>query len=854
MNISTLSRRAPLGALALILLLALLPAGPSGAPVAAAQGPACLRTLSAVEWEGSFTFAYSGSATATDGDHTQSASVTSSASVTVRFVTDDPYDPSDFQQRWHGVDGSGSISIDNTGHEGGLSLLTRGSGPPLVTEGVPLGSITVDVETCTYDVDLWIGLGDVLNQLDDEPFYTDMSAFSFGIYDRPVNEAAGPGASLTLAGSASVPVAAAMETHEVDSAGLDGGHVAHRLISIHSLRGDQHAGMAAVTWTLRPVAPQPRIAGVEFLRQEYPSGEWVAVGADGVVDGEPVLMKVFVENPSGGIFDLPLRFLDGESNELLPRGEQRLTLGPGTIEAGYMWDTTGWTWEDEAAGAALAQGGAPRAHPDRRIQVRLGEDANLYDQAEKPVRVRARPVVLVHGLNSNDGTWSKYPGYLREINFTWKAYPVHLQTGYSIVSQQRSHLLKRNAQTLADWVEYVRREEQTQQVDIVAHSMGGLISREYIHSMMPVDEYGLPAVRHLVMLGTPNRGSSCANLILGINLLHDIPNLLAPLELTPESVARFNSRVFAQKGTLFSVLVGDDNKYKCELTNFEPSDDVVLASSARYTFVHAYTDSAHTEMTESHDDFTRFVMPMLLDRPHSARTTPRTSVVLDAAPAQAAPQAQLHQTLSRTIPAGGSVEIALAMPAADRASALLIAAEGVTATLLDPAGAIVDTSVAGSPESRAWLRSLTAEQPAAGAWTLRLESQEAQASEAIVALQVAGGSLLAEAGAAPAADGGALFTLRLSDGGAPMMGASVTATFVGPDDSPVALTLHDDGAHGDGAPGDGLYGAATGPLADGSYAAAVSARAGEQTLTTIAVFTVGEATGAYTIALPLIRR
>jgi pimeloyl-ACP methyl ester carboxylesterase len=732
-------------------------------------------------------------------------------------------------------------------------MLTQGSGPPLVTQGAPLGAITVDVETCTYDVDLWIGLADVLNQLDEDPIRTDMAAFSFGVYDRPVHEAGG--ANLTLAGSASVPVAAGMETLDVDSAGLDGGYVANRLISIHSLRGDQHAGMAAISWTLRPIAPQPKITKLELLRQEYPSGEWVSVGGDGVVDGDPVLMKVTVENPSAGIFQLPLRFLDGEANTLLPRGEQLLTLAPGTVEAGYMWDTTGWTWEQGSAGAALAQGsGAPQAHPNRRIQIRLGDDADLYDQVEQPVLVRARPVVLVHGLNSNAGTWSKYPGFLHEINFTWKAYPVHLQTGYDIASQQRSELLMKNARTLADWVEYVRREEQTWHVDLVAHSMGGLVSRQYIHSLMPVAPDGLPAVGRLVMLGTPNRGSSCAYLILGINVLHDIPNLLAPLELTPESVALFNGRVFSQKGTRFSVLVGDDNKFKCELANLEPSDDVVLASSARYTFVHAYTDSAHTEMTESHDDFARFVMPMLLDRQHTARTTPNTSVVLGAAPAQDVGQAQLTQVFSQTIAPGGSLELPIAMPQAERAAVMLIAAEGVTATLRDPAGTTVATSAAG-PEARAWLRSLVAEQPAPGAWTLRLESGEATTTQALVALQVAGAELVAEAGAGePDGEGRVPLTLRLSDGGAPVRGASVTATIVGTAGEPAELTLHDDGAHGDGAAGDGLYGAATDPLADGSYAAVLSARSGEQTRVSVVALTRGTPAGAHTLFLPLARR
>ena len=848
-------QRVALWALALATLLALLPADHFGAPVAAQSlAASCLRTLSVAEWEGSFTFAYSGSATEAEGDYSSGATVNTSASVTVRFAADDPYDPSDFQQRWFGVDASGNVSINNTGHQGSVQMSTKADGPPISEVGRPLGTITVDVETCTYDVEVWIDIADAINQLDDDPIRTELAAFTFGIYDRPVNEPTGSNANLTLAGSASVPVAAAMETYEVDHATLDGGYVAHELISIYSQRGSAHAGMAAVTWTLRPVAPQPRISEVEFLHQEYPSGEWVPVSDDGVVDGDPVLMQVSIENPTNGIIELPLRFLDGEADELLPDGEMNLVLPPGRIETAYTWDTTGWTWERPAAGGTPPQTSAPKAHPDRRIKLELGPTNNLYDSVEEPVRVRARPVVLVHGLNSNSGTWSKYPGFLREINFTWKAYPVHLQTGYSIASQQRSALLRENAQTLADWVEYVRRTEQTWHVDIVAHSMGGLISREYIHSFMPMAPDGRPTVGHLVMLGTPNRGSSCAYIMLSANLVAGIPNLMAPLELTPESVAKFNQRVHNQKGTKFSVLVGDDNKYKCELTNMEPSDDVVLASSARYTFVHAYTDSAHTDMTESHSDFTRFVMPMLLDRTHTARTTPRGSAILSAAQPQADAQAQLSQVVSRELAPGATLEIPLTMPQVERASVLVIAAEGVTATLRDPSGKVVATSTAGSPESRAWLRSLAVD-PVAGTWTLRLESKEAEASLATVALQVAGGSLAAEASAGePDADGRVPLTLRLSDGGAPATGASVSATLVGSDEEIVSLVLHDDGAHGDGAAGDGVYGASSEALADGSYAAVVRAEHGTETRVAVVAFTVGAPAAGYSVYLPQLAR
>lgn len=58
------------------------------------------------------------------------------------------------------------------------------------------------------------------------------------------------------------------------------------------------------------------------------------------------------------------------------------------------------------------------------------------------------------------------------------------------------------AKTLSDLVERAKRETGSKKVDIVAHSMGGLVSRYYIEKVQKTAN-----VRKLVMLGTPNRGS-----------------------------------------------------------------------------------------------------------------------------------------------------------------------------------------------------------------------------------------------------------------------------------------------------------------------------------------------------------
>ena len=60
----------------------------------------------------------------------------------------------------------------------------------------------------------------------------------------------------------------------------------------------------------------------------------------------------------------------------------------------------------------------------------------------------------------------------------------------------------------------MRNKTDAQHVDLVVHSMGGLISRQYIQDDIPVAADGKPVVAHLVMLGTPNQGSPCADIAL----------------------------------------------------------------------------------------------------------------------------------------------------------------------------------------------------------------------------------------------------------------------------------------------------------------------------------------------------
>ena len=74
------------------------------------------------------------------------------------------------------------------------------------------------------------------------------------------------------------------------------------------------------------------------------------------------------------------------------------------------------------------------------------------------------------------------------------------------------------ARKLDDLIEQVRRDYHNPElrVDIVAHSMGGLVTRYYLrygrvdvldNNEFPVNKYGMSRVRKVILLGTPNLGS-----------------------------------------------------------------------------------------------------------------------------------------------------------------------------------------------------------------------------------------------------------------------------------------------------------------------------------------------------------
>lgn len=107
-----------------------------------------------------------------------------------------------------------------------------------------------------------------------------------------------------------------------------------------------------------------------------------------------------------------------------------------------------------------------------------------------------RPVILVHGWFHNRTGFLVMKRRLKALG-RQHVYAVDLPTGRMGV--------QRLADVLADKVEQIRKITGAKHVDVVAHSLGGLVARWWMHH-----GGGEEKVKHLVTLGAPNQGTALA--------------------------------------------------------------------------------------------------------------------------------------------------------------------------------------------------------------------------------------------------------------------------------------------------------------------------------------------------------
>lgn len=441
-----------------------------------------------------------------------------------------------------------------------------------------------------------------------------------------------------------------------------------------------------------------------------------------------------------------------------------------------------------------------------------------------------RPVVMAHGILSSGATWASQwvPG-LNQLGIP----------NTNELNMGNLDSIGNNAGKIANVVTASKQRWGVDRVNLVAHSKGGLDSREYVENADTVEQ--------LIQLGTPNAGSPLADKIQEILIRggarFGIIGALAPvlietfaapaaIQLTTPYMAIYNATHGSNPQIRYTALAGDYDP-ACPLLNpfCRPLDRLLLLISGRgdtivpVTSVHAlgYTQNRtfnssgadeqakHTSLTGSpgvfnsvRDRVTQFGMRSLVQAQAAPPTLGQTASIVDSTQ-----QGQVH-TYPLEIDQTTPTYISLMYPSGN-----------LDMALISPSGQRFDAAtVVGNPnvarDEGAYLGGIIEvynfRAPEVGVWTVEVSAPLVTEPSGTVGYAISGwienptitfaGSL-----AKSAIHTGESLRLfgTLKNNGAPLTGATVKGQVGLPDNTVSEIPLHDDGANGDAAAGDGIY-------------------------------------------------
>jgi pimeloyl-ACP methyl ester carboxylesterase len=295
---------------------------------------------------------------------------------------------------------------------------------------------------------------------------------------------------------------------------------------------------------------------------------------DSVIDGNGLLLVARLDNPTATPIEDTVRFALDLMVEPIATCQLQAPAGS-TATCSATVSADGWAWQDH-----------------QRVQQRtLSATLGLSPlTASTRVAVWPKPVVLVHGTNSGAWAWQAWTdvgGFLAAQGLQGFAVgdgqfgiePMNI--GDFDEPRRPTNTIAENAAILARYVEAVRQATGAERVDLVGHSMGGLISRYYIATLMPIVERpGLPpvpAVNQLYMIGTPNAGSTCAIVPAALGLYAP-----ASTQMTPSYAQHiFNREINDPRSVPFFMLAGDPIRdYTALVCTVVPTDVYVSVASA----------------------------------------------------------------------------------------------------------------------------------------------------------------------------------------------------------------------------------------------------------------------------------
>lgn len=557
--------------------------------------------------------------------------------------------------------------------------------------------------------------------------------------------------------------------------------------------------------------PDINIESVLVRQPDIPSGNLITLPTMKTFDGNPVHFTVGLTNTFATSESLSLNLV---WNSTVLETES-FTLSPGTPQnISVTWDTINRAWTGS---------GDPAAPYDLDLQV-VNAGGTVLDETPVTITIRPRPVVLVHGWRGDEHGWDAYLGYIQAENPEWIGLAAdNLSTGDASGAFQDAEW---NANRLDEFISAQRNALDAQHIDLIGHSMGGLISRAYLHNQVqPNAVDGRPIVFRLLTLGTPHLGSPCGDIGTVLSQLpgQAASSLDGAWHFTPLYMLFFNSRITNTKGTSLSALAGT-SIWTCGT----PGDVVVPYVSAlayginnQLAILAFHVPVSGFDYVTSENRFTDFVLPRLSEEWTGAARNTSLPLPLSRDESAAPP---VTQSLSVNVPAGQTVNQSVTAIGSGGFGVMFAPTQGLTAELRDSSNTLIASldaaSMSGLP-----LPTLPHENAIAGIYTIQLTN--AGGTDLVVPLVVFEDGLVQELTIDATADAvGILVKATVTDTGVRVVGTTVTAEIdlVDVDEPAQTITLFDDGLHSDGAANDGMYGARYTPPYGGLYIIVVTAQ------------------------------
>lgn len=463
------------------------------------------------------------------------------------------------------------------------------------------------------------------------------------------------------------------------------------------------------------------------------------------------------------------------------------------------------------------------------------------DTTYRTVNVKKPPVILVHGFQSLDNYDEEEIWNIMKNSLTGSGFAVfvsHYAWG-SVTSEP----IQRYAESLKQEIDQMRRDEGVDQVDIVAHSMGGLVARRYIES-----GGGEGHVRKLIMLETPNRGC----IFPGVSGLIAQAFATSILVGTDPQVEVWMNRVSSAVDRI--PFISDETKATLKLLKFAGYVSSNLARIIAISEYQSYVDilagmpSVSSRILQNvHyaniigwlgriqkirgiltlDGVETIDLPNWANwhasLPNRQEVIDKVKFILDDDPGPISEEEgngelkiQSSTSISNTISQGEMVTYRIPIDNASLADFVLIWSEGtLNLTLISPNGTLIDPSyvnpsVTYYDDSQLTIQGYAIKDPVAGIWNVSVfgANVSAQGEKYAISTYLDTSTILSLELSKNLFEPNEAFSIKanLTFCNQPVTGASLNVAIQRPDNLTESIALYDDGLHEDYQANDGLYG------------------------------------------------